>query len=143
MVDGNDDTMQQDTPSGAKTKRTDPQDHDGSDHGEHEPQDATAEDMNFDETLFHNSTPHEQYGGVPDWMLQPGAAGPPSPVTSKPHAGFPRYGASDSFEQALGPASLTREERATEYAMLAAARRNANTEADADGKIQEPHMHDV
>ena len=133
--------MQQDTPPGSNTKRRDRTDRGGShdrNEGQNEPLAAAPADMNFDPSLFNhhtNTTPSDhQYEGVPAWMLQPAAGG--SPVTSFGYAGHPGYGASDSAGTPLTP-----QEQMAEYASMA--RRTANTEPDAEGKIQDPHMNDV
>ena len=138
-VDSNDGTMQQDTPPRANTKRRDRMDRGGpannGNEEQNEPLAAAPADMNFDPSLFNHHAPSEhQYEGVPAWMLQPAAGG--SPVTSFGYAGHPGYGASDSAGTPLTP-----QEQMAEYASMA--RRTANTEPDAEGKIQDPHMNDM
>lgn len=109
--------------------------------------------MNLNDTTYTNSTPHELYEGIADWPLSPGAT-KPSPVTTNLFSGYSIPGivsmADDggiSVMHTVGsqePTSLTREEQANDasYEMLAS-KRSTSSIALADGRIQEPHLHDI
>lgn len=122
-------------------------------------EDAAAT-MNYNDTTYTNTIPRDQYSyeyeGM-SWPQSPGATSEQQDTSdeimySSPGGGYASFlGTAGMVNNNMEPATptgspLTREEQATDtsYTMLLkTGERNAAATASADGKIQEPHLHDV
>ena len=122
-------------------------------------EDAAAT-MNYNDTTYTNTIPRDQYSyeyeGM-SWPQSPGATSQQQETSdeimySSPGGGYTSFlGTVGMVNNVMEPTTptgppLTREEQATDtsYTMLmGTGERNAAATASADGKIQEPHLHDV
>ena len=117
-------------------------------------EDAAAT-MNYNDTTYTNTIPRDQYSyeyeGM-SWPQSPGATSEQQDTSdeimySSPGGGYASFlGTAGMVNTTPTGSPLTREEQATDtsYTMLLrTGERNAAATASADGKIQEPHLHDV